>query len=202
MKKEENIENFDSLNEDNTDEQFKLEDIDLEEEDVETLKEKLTSISEKNKKLFERAKKAEGFTKEDGKWVKKKPEPKPKPKADETIKENDIELRVNKILEKRDIEALDLSDELKEQVQTYAKVSNVSIKKALDSDYIQFLKEKDDKKRETEEASLGGKQRGGTTKKDYTETDFKATDFDLSTPEGKASFEEAKNQWRKSMGQK
>lgn len=57
-------------------------------DDVVALKEKVNELSGKNKQLFERAKKAEGFEKVDGKWVKaQKPEPKPeaelKPQSNE-----------------------------------------------------------------------------------------------------------------------
>ncbi len=197
---ENQIENTDSTNGEVDEQLEELETTDLEAEDVGTLKEQLSLISDKNRQLFERTKKAEGFVKDDeGKWT-KKPEPKPEAK-DEPVEEDKIAESVKKILEERDIDSLDVSDELKEQVRTYAKVSNVSVKKALNSEYIQFLKEKDDKKRETEEASLGGKQRGGTKVKDYSE-EFSAEDFDLTTPEGKAAFEEAKTQWRQSMGKK
>ena len=52
---------------------------------------------------------------------------------------------VDAVLEKRELEDLELGDELKREVQNYAKLNGVSIKKALSSDYISFLKEKEEK---------------------------------------------------------
>ena len=111
------------------------------EEDEETDSEEVIALKDKNRQLFERAKKAEGFTKqEDGTWAKKpKPEPKvePTPKSAQTP---DLDKLLDEKFEKRELESLDISDELKKEVQTYAKLNKVSIKKALDSDYIQFKK--------------------------------------------------------------
>ncbi len=70
---ENEIENLDSPNEET--------DTEVETEDVNALKEKLTELSGKNKQLFERAKKAEGFEKVDGKWVKPAPKPETKPET-------------------------------------------------------------------------------------------------------------------------
>lgn len=107
----------------------------------------------------------------------------------------DITNVVRQQLEERDLEALEVSDELKKEVQTYAKLQGISIKKAMNSDYIQFRKEKEELKLKTENASLTSKRKG-TAKKDYSET--QATDFDLTTPEGKAGFKEYK-EWLKTQ---
>ena len=115
-----------------------------------------------------------------------------KPKPQEN---NDINTAVNEALEKRDLESLEVSDDLKKEIQTYATVNKVSIRKAQDSKYIQFLKAEEAQNTKLENASLS-KGRKGTTKKDYNET--KATDFDLTTPEGKAGFKEYK-EWLKNQ---
>jgi hypothetical protein len=148
------------------------------------------TLVERNKRLYARAKKAEGFILEDGKWI-KKPKPaieikKPEEKKPETT---DIDKLLDEKLEKRDLESLDLSDELKKEVQTYAKVQGISIKKALTSEYISFLKEKDEKKQKINNASISS-SRKGFTKKDYSGA--KAEDFDMRTPEGRAEFEKYK----------
>src|SRR3990167_4682622 len=62
--------------------------------DPTALKEKVKDLSEKNRQLFERAKKAEGFEKKDGQWVKTqkpevKPEIKPEVKLDSQSNEPD-----------------------------------------------------------------------------------------------------------------
>jgi hypothetical protein len=157
------------------------------EDDVEILK-------ERNSKLYARAKKAEGFTLEDNKWV-KKPKPEVKPKViDKVVTDESV---INKVLDKRELESLDLSDGLKREVETYAKVQGISVKKALSSDYISFLKEKEEKKQKIDDASLGSKRRANT-KKDYSE--MTASDFDLKTPDGKAEFAKYEDYLRKELG--
>ena len=167
------------------------------EEDADGDSEEVTALKEANRQLFERAKKGEGFIKqEDGSWVKKpKPEPKIEPK--QSAQAPDIDKLLDEKLEKRELESLDISDELKKEVQSYAKLNKVSIKKALDSDYIQFKKEKDDKKLKAEDASLGG-NRKGTAKKDYA--NMTASDFDMKTEEGKVDFKKWEDFMRKTLG--
>jgi len=169
------------------------------EEDEETDSEEVIALKDKNRQLFERAKKAEGFIKqEDGTWVKKpKPEPKIEPEVKKSVQAPDLDKLLDEKLEKRELESLDISDELKKEVQTYAKLNKVSIKKALDSDYIQFQKEKEEKKSKAEDASLGGGRRG-TTKKDYA--NMTASDFDMKTEEGKADFKKWEEHMRKALG--
>ena len=163
----------------------------VEDEDKETL-------IERNKRLYARAKKAEGFVLEDNVWVKKpKPTPKPEPKPTTPPKESDISKIVATEFEKRELENLDLSDELKKEVATYAKVQGISVKKALSSEYISFLKEKEEKKEKNNNASLGS-NRKGTTKKDYSEK--KASDFDLRTPEGRAEHAKFQEHIKEQLG--
>lgn len=92
-------------------------------------------------------------------------------------------------LEQRDIDSLELSDELKTEVKRYAKLNSVSIKEASSSSYISFLKEKEVAKAKNEEASIGNK-RVSQTKKDFSEKS--PNDFDRSTPEGRKEWDEYK----------
>lgn len=186
---EKEIETLDSSNEET---ELEVKPETTPEEDNDEDSEEVIALKDKNRQLFERAKKGEGFEKqEDGTWLKKpKPEPKVEPKPDT----QDLDKLLDEKLEKRELESLDLSIELKKEVQTYAKLNNVSIKKALSSNYIQFRKEEEDKKTNTENASLGG-TRKGTTKKDYSQ--MSPADFNLRTPEGKAEFAKYE-EWLKS----
>ena len=157
----------------------------------------IESVKEANKRLFARAKKAEGFVLEGDKWIKKpKVTPKVEPKTFTQPKDSDIDKLLDAKLEKRDLESLDLSDSLKKEVETYAKVQGISVKKALNSDYISFLKEKEEKKEKIDNASLGSKRKA--TKKDYSE--MTASDFDLKTPEGKAEFAKYEQHLREELG--
>ena len=92
-------------------------------------------------------------------------------------------------LEQRDLEILELSDELKSETKRYAKLNNVSIKEASGSSYISFLKEKEATKARNEEASIGNK-RVSQAKKDFSERSPK--DFDRSTPDGRKEWDEYK----------
>ena len=121
-----------------------------------------------------------------------KPDPKPQPVQEIKFDEN----KIVEVLEKRDLEALDLSDELKKEVSTYAKVQGITVKKALNSEYITFLKEKEEKKDKIDNASLGAGRK--PTKKDYG--NMKASDLDLRTPEGKADFAKYEEDLKKKLG--
>lgn len=214
---EENNENLDSLNQEKTtlEEELNTLDSETDAEKISEITEKVNSLNdeiktledsgddeietliERNKRLYARAKKAEGFTLEGDKWVKKpkpvvqevKPKVIDKPVADESL--------INKVLDKRELENLDLSDSLKKEVETYANLQKISIKKALTSEYITFLKEKDEKKDRIDNASLGY-NRKSATKKDYSE--FKVSDFDMTTPAGRAEYAKAKEVFKKQLG--
>ena len=121
-----------------------------------------------------------------------KPEPPKVEKKEQPV--SDVKSTVQEILEQRDLEALEVSDELKKKIQVYAKMEGVSIKKAYESEYIQGKKDAEDHDKKLIDSQLP-KGRKGTAKKDYSET--KATDFDLTTPEGKQGFKEYK-EWLKS----
>jgi hypothetical protein len=105
--------------------------------------------------------------------------------------------KILEVLEKRELESLEVSDEMKKEIQDYAKLKGINIKKAQNSDYIKFRMEQDEKKEKIDNASLGG-GRKPTTKKDYSE--MKATDFDMTTPEGKADYAKYKEDMRKKLG--
>lgn len=132
------------------------------------------SVAIKQKRTWRE--KAEGLEKE-------KPEPKtedPKPTITEDDKSSKDE--IIEVLEQRDLENLDLSDELKKKVSSYAKIEGMSIKKALESEYVKFHVEQDEKTKKTDDASLGSTSRKGT-KNDYSEKD--ATDYDMTTKQGR-----------------
>lgn len=125
------------------------------------------------------------------------PNDNPAPKDTTTPKEPVFdENKVLEVLEKRDLETLDLSDSLKKEVSNYAKLMNIPIKKAVSSDYISFLKEKEEKIDKINNASLGNSRKPVT--KDYG--NMKPSDFDLRTPEGRADFAKYEDNLRKKLG--
>lgn len=129
-----------------------------------------------------RALKAEGILARKSKP--KKPAAAPAPAA--PVEAPDVNAAVTAALEARDLEDMDLPDELKTEVKKIAKVQNISVKKAAQDPYIQFRKSQIETKNEEEEASISrtpsGKPAGG---------DSKATPkFDMSTEEGRKAWDE------------
>lgn len=81
-------------------------------EDAAALQAKVVDLTDKNSKLFERAKKAEGFEKVDGKWVKAaKPvapqETRPEPKTGEAEDTTQLLLEVKGLTSDKDVELFD-----------------------------------------------------------------------------------------------
>lgn len=186
---DEEIEDLDSTNETDTEQaEQDSETTDATDEDSSDV-EDVEALKEKNRQLFARAKKAE--------LELKKVKVQPKQEKPTVQKPDEIVQTVQAVLEKRDLDDLDLSDDLKKEVQDYAKLKGVSIKKALSSEYISFQKEKYEKKKRVEEASLGNKGRA-TAKKDYSQ--MTPNDFDFSTEEGRKQFEQYEDYLRKQLG--
>lgn len=119
--------------------------------------------------------------------VEDKPQqPDKQPVFDESI----IDKKVLEKLEERELESLEISDELKQEIKTYAKASNLTVKQVLKSEYYQYLKQKEEAERKVEEASIGGIKRKSPTRKEFSS--MKPSDFDLSTEEGRKSWDEYK----------
>jgi len=108
-----------------------------------------------------------------------------------------VDAKVDERLQKQELSSLELSDELKEEVKSYAELKKVSIKEALDSPYLQFRQQEDEKQKRNNMASIGSKRRAGA-KIDTTNT--KPTDFDMSTEEGRKEFHEYEKTLREKLG--
>jgi len=177
---EEQIENQNSLNTDvdeteNTDETGEDGTAETTDDSAqETSDDKALALEEKNKKLFERAKKAE----DELKALKSKPQPKA-----ETSPE------VASRIEQLERDSLgDINDELWDEVKSYSQLKGLSLKKAFNSDYIQFQVEKSQKQQREEEASISNSSKPSKPAvKDYSKA--KPEDFDTSTEEGQKDWE-------------
>lgn len=150
------------------------------------------ALKEKNKQLFARAKKAEGFVLKDGKWVKKAKAPAPakppvKTNADDGGSNQPVDVNdaVQKALDKRDLDALDVSDSIKKEIKIYARQNKVSVLEAAKAPYITFLKGEAEKKSKSEEASNGGKRK---TQPVSNFKDASPDDFDMTTEQGRKDF--------------
>ena len=118
------------------------------------------------------------------------------PPTEGKIEENppsDIERLIDERFDQRELDISDLSDELKKEVQAYAKVQGIRIKDALNSEYIGFLKGKEEQKKKEEEASTSFKRKSQAGR-DFSK--MSPEDFDLTTEEGQKGFEEYKK-WLK-----
>jgi hypothetical protein len=87
------------------------------------------------------------------------------------------------------LDALEISDNLKNELKIYAKAAGLTIKQAQKSDYFKFLSENEEKQKKVEEASIGG-SRKSPAKNDFSS--MNPSDFDLSTEEGQKGYEEYK----------
>lgn len=167
------------------------EDLDIKSTDEDTSDvEDIDSVKAKNRQLYARAKKAEAE-------LKQAKAPKEQPKAIEKSESSLDEQKLNDLLDKRELESLELSDELKTEAKNYAKLNSVSIKKALSSEYISFLKEKQERADKIENAALGGRSKS-TSKKDYSSTN--PTDFDMATEEGRKEYAKYEEYLKKELG--
>ncbi|MCR4307125.1 MAG: hypothetical protein NUV80_01035 [Candidatus Berkelbacteria bacterium] len=99
----------------------------------------------------------------------------------------DVDTRVNEILNERDLRSLEVSDELKQEIRTYAKAKDISYLEASKSSYITFMKEQEEKKAKIEKASISPKQKANSAAIEFSK-DTKSSDFDVTTPEGREAF--------------
>ena len=148
----------------------------LVEEHMETKKKLSTAIKQKRKWREEAQKKVSS-----------------KEEKSEEKSPSDIERLIDERFDQRELDISDLSDELKKEVQAYAKVQGIQIKDALNSEYIGFLKGKEEQKKKEEEASTSFKRKSQAGR-DFSK--MSPEDFDLTTEEGQKGFEEYKK-WLK-----
>ena len=110
------------------------------------------------------------------------------------IQNNDDLLRkIDEKFEERDLNNSGLSEEIMNKVKSYAKAEGVTVKVAMDSSYVSFLKEAEESQEKADNASLGGKGKAGT-KRDYTANS--KFEGDLSTDEGKEEFKKWEDHMR------
>ena len=141
---------------------------------------------ESQKKLSTAIKQKRGWREKAEARTEQKLEEKPQPvQFDEKV----LDQKLNEKLEERELESLDISDELKSEIKTYAKAGGLTIKKALQSEYFKFLKIEDEKKQKVEEATIGGKRRAPSRQEFKVE---KFPEVDMTTEEGRKTWEDYK----------
>ncbi len=124
-------------------------------------------------------------------WREKALTTKPKEEKKEAKEENpdikEIERMVEERFFNRDLEELEVDDEIKESIKQLSRVENISVKEAYSNPYIQFLVSQ----KETENKALGSIPRGksSVTVKQGTDAVLDPSDYDLSTKEGQEKWE-------------
>lgn len=173
-----------------------IEDLGLDEDTDSELIDKLTKNEIASRKKFG---KLVGQKRGWRETAQKKKEDKKPPKTEEkkTFTEEDLDKRLDERDRKRDLESLDVSDELRKEVESYAKLHGLSVKKATESPYIKFKKDEEDKKVKIEKAGVG--EGGSKTQiisnikeKSDEELTKAMNSLDLSNKEGQKKHDELK----------
>ncbi len=99
-----------------------------------------------------------------------------------------VEAKLNEKLREKEINDLDFDEEIKKQIETYAKVNNVGIKEATNSNYIKFLIKENKEKEVIDDATISNKHNKNKSVKNYDSMSF--NDFDLTTKEGRKDYSE------------
>jgi hypothetical protein len=102
----------------------------------------------------------------------------------------DLDERVAKVLEKRDLDSMEYPDELKKQIAQVAKINSISIKKAVADPYIASKIKAWEKEQGIDEASISRNNRAG---KSNPNDEMTPPDVDFSTPEGRKEYDDWKN---------
>lgn len=119
---------------------------------------KFRELEETNRQLFERAKKAEGFVKVDGKWVKA-------PKAEEAIAtQNELQAKTGELSETQ-LDYLDLKGITEQEdidiIQRVMKRTGQTVRQALADDYVVSKLSEAKKNREVRAATPSSTRRSG-----------------------------------------
>ena len=118
----------------------------------------IADLREQNKQLFARTKKAEGKGHNIENTEAKPP----------VVPAQDVKSIVAAELEERDLDSLEVSDNVKSEIRAIAKAKGISIRAAAKSDYIGFIQEKEVAKAREEEASASTKGTGKSAKRDFS----------------------------------
>lgn len=143
--------------------------------DVTALQKELEETKQSNSQLFERAKKAEGFVKVDGKWVKA-------PKAEEAIRTTEeLQAKTGELGETQ-LDYLDLKGITHEDdisiIQKVMQRTGQTVRQALNDEYVKSKLESAQKAREVQNAMPGTTKRAGAGASDSVElaySKFEAT---------------------------
>lgn len=101
----------------------------------------------------------------------------------------DVEKLLDEKFEQRELGALQVSDEVRKEIEIYRKLNGVSVREAQNSDYIKFKIQQEEQRARTESASIGG-NRTGQVRRDFDSV--KEEDLADMTDEEFAQFKKAR----------
>lgn len=119
----------------------------------------------------------------------KKPAPGDQSKKTDTV---DPAKLVEEKFMQRDLDEMGHSDKVKEQIKKIATMQDISIRKAEQDPYIQHLIAEEVRQKSVNDAAKNGKGNSKTGTVIDVSKPLDVTQFDLSTPEGRAEWEDAK----------
>lgn len=102
---------------------------------------------------------------------------------------SDVEKLLDEKFEQRELGALQVSDEVRKEIEIYRKLNGVSVREAQNSDYIKFKIQQEEQRARTESASIGG-NRTGQVRRDFDSV--KEEDLADMTDEEFAQFKKAR----------
>lgn len=103
-----------------------------------------------------------------------------------------VQTEVSRILEERDLESLELSDDLKAEVKDLAKLKGISVREAAKHPYILSRKEEIEREEKIKNATPKRSAQGGYVPSIDPSKPLNPADFDLNTEEGRKAWNEAK----------
>lgn len=107
-----------------------------------------------------------------------------------------LERKISAKLAEKDLSALDFSNEIKEEIKSYSTLKGISIEEAAKSEYITFIARKQTEKARIDDASISSKSNKPGLSKNFDK--MSPSDFDLTTEEGRKSWQEFKKHLKSS----
>lgn len=121
-----------------------------------------------------------------------------------TLKEEDISKLVDQKLAEKELDSLNLADDLKAEIKTLAQLKGISVREASKLPYIQARIAEAEKEERVKNGTPKRTSAGGKTIAIDPSKPLDPSDFDLSTEDGRKAWNEAKEErakWRKENDQ-
>lgn len=116
----------------------------------------------------------------------------PAPSVSKKTDTVDPEKLVEEKFMQRDLDEMDHSDKIKDQIKKIAQMNNISIRKAEQDSYIQHLIGEEARQKSVNDAAKGGKKHSKSGTIIDVSKPLDVSQFDLSTEEGRKEWTEAK----------